>query len=245
MTKRKDKRRELLKQDDFLNSMERAVRYAQANPRKVGSWVFGVVVLLSVIAGGMKYFQVKKNSDAEALYKAEKSFLRTIDDPFSDVKYETMAEKNEAALKVLQAYAEEASGDNRAQGLVYKASCQMDLGKMDEVESTYKELAKVPGSYGAIGLMGLGDIYMGKEEYDKAIEFYNQILTNADKGLFEDLVKFRVASAYKKKGDLKSAEIELESLVQKYDALEEGEKPPVHQDAKTMLEEIKKENETS
>ncbi len=245
MTKRKDRRRELLKQDEFLSSMERAVRYAQANPRKVGMWVFTVVVVLSLIAGGLKYTQITKDKNAEALYQAERTYLRPLDDAAFDTKYETEKEKNEAALKSLDTYVSKASGNDRAQGLIYKASCQMELGKMDEAEATYSELAKESGSYGAIGQIGLGDIYFGKKDYDKALGSYKKVLSNRDKALFDDFVKLRISVLYKEKGDLENAELELESLVQKYDSLEDAEKPPLYQDAKTLLEEIKGDGEES
>ena len=245
MTKRKEARRELLKHDEFLTKMERAARFIQTNPSKISMWVALVVLVLAGVAGGINYYQNNMDKAASGLYLAEKSFLRTLDDPDSETKFETEKEKNEASLKELEAYTSQSSGKNRLQALFYKASCEMELGLVDQAQETYTEISKDSGEYGIMGLICLGDLNMGKDDFAKALENYKEIDNKSGKPLFEDIVKYRIAKAYQKSGDLKSAEMELESLVQKYETLENTQKPPVHQDALDLLEEIKTKNEAS
>jgi len=245
MTKRKEARRELLKHDEFLSTMELGARYIQNNPKTVGAWVGAIVIILAAIAGWMNYRHVAADKDAAALYRVEKSFLRPLDDPFAAIQFKMPKEKNEAALAELDTYLETAKGNSRSQALIYKAACEMELGKTQEAEKTYKELSKGKGAFAMMAQFALGDLAIGRKEYDQAISSYKQILSNPEKHLFADLATFRIAKAYQAKGDLKNAELELEGLVQKYDALDVAEQPPVHRDAKTLLEEIKSEKEPS
>jgi len=204
MTKRKEERRELLKHDEFLTKMELAARYIQAHPRKVSMWVAVVVLVLAGIAGGINVYRGKQDQAAANLYNARNAFLRTADDANFDTKYETEKEKNEAALKELDELLASASGASRFQGLIYKASCLMELGQMDDAVSTYEELAKAPGEYGIMGLLGLGDLYVGREDYDKGLDYFRQVDGKSGKEFFEDIVKMRIATAQEKKGDLES-----------------------------------------
>jgi len=238
MTKRKQERRELLKEDEFLSMMERWVLYAQKNTRQVLVLVGAIFVALIAFFAYLHYSRVKSEKAAAHLYEAEKILTTQIDDQESDLEFASEAEKNIAALKVLDEIIASESGTPRYQAMVYKLTCLMNLGRNDDVEPLYQELLQGPHPFEELGLQGLGDYYFAAEDYDKALDYFNRLVASATSMGLSDQAKYDMARCYKAKGDLASARVELDALIAKFEGKEPSEVPPIVQQAKQLLAEL-------
>ena len=237
MTKRKDERRELLKEDELLSGMERVARYIQNQPKKVFGIGGAVLLLLALIFG---YGAWQRQQDVQAagdLYRAEKILATNLEDPEAEFSFATETEKLEAALEELDKVIDQYSGPVQKQAYIYKVSCLIGLGRYEEVESTYASLAQ-GGSLQFLGIKGLADMYLAREAFDDALAQYQRLL---DTDQFNpDQIKFHMAECYQGKGDLTQAKALLEEIVEAYK--DQEEKPPVHFRVQQMLTDLEAEN---
>ena len=244
MTKRKEERRELLREDEFHSLMERAVRYGQDNPNTVWVGIIGFVAVVVLIFGGLYYAETKKQGAATELYRAEKILNTDLADATSELKFDSEKAKMEAALVELDKVIASQSGVVRDMALVRKVRCIINLGRNSEVEAIYKELSVRGGSMGLMGLMGLGDFYLGEKQYAQAVEKYNAMLGVDNSSELEGLVKYKVALCYKEQGEPAKAVAELEDFVTSHED-DATTRPPIFSKAKGLLDELKAEDKAS
>jgi len=243
MTKRKDERRKLLQEDEFLNRMERAARYTQQNPWRVAAWF----ALLFVLAGAWSAYGVLSNNksgeQATLLYsKVEKQLQTPFDDEKAEVKYASKKEKHEALLSGLDEIIQSESGVIQKEAVIYKIGRLIDLGRHDELKDLYTQLVDKGGNLKFMGLLGLGDMLFAEEKYAEAISKYEAI--NSLKGAdFEDLVIYKVALCHQASGDLDSAKTGLGALVDRFQGSEKSP-PPILSKARELLEEIEGSSES-
>jgi predicted negative regulator of RcsB-dependent stress response len=237
MTTRKEKRRELLREDEFHSIVDKIRRYIRENPRQVlvGSVLF--LALLGAFFGWKAHLDNKKDALAQILYKAEKILDTNLDDTEKKPAYASEKEKLEAAIEELDIVIDAQSGVVRQQAMVYKIRCLIDLGRQDEVEPLYTELTQKDYGFKFMALMGLGDMYAARGEYDKALGFYDQMIKAHDGEAMKSLVRYKKAICYKDSGDEAKAREELDSLVNEY-GVEETDKPPVIAKAQQLLDEL-------
>lgn len=235
MTKRKDERRELLKEDELLSRMDRAARYTQDNP----GIVFGGLALLLLVVGGISaagaMSQSSANEQAATIYKTEK--ILESDLSAEDAEYSTELQRAEAALTELDGSLGELSGVARHQALALKANLLITLGRQDETEAIYSELAdKGKGALKLIGISGMGDFLLGEQKYDEAANWYDQ-LSQAGGEDFVALVTYKKAVIKQKQGDEAGAASDLSALIDQYEGTDDA-KPPVLTQAQQLLTEL-------
>ena len=237
MTKRKDERRELLKEDELLSGMEKVAKYIQENPNKVLTWTVVVLVGMALLFGSQAYMKSQKVAAAGSLYQAEKILNTDITDEKAELKFDSEKAKYEAALAEVEKVLESASGVPRYQALLVKANCLSTLGRSDECLSIYEELASSGGKMKVFGVKGQADYYFVKKDYAKAIGFYEELkkLDNVSNALAD----YRIAECHKESGDEAKAREVLNALVDKYKDAEAEERPPIHFKAEQMLTELK------
>ncbi|MCB9396930.1 MAG: hypothetical protein H6510_03860 [Acidobacteria bacterium] len=241
MTKRKEERRELLKQDEFLTRMERAIRYSQDHASRVMMLVAAGIVVVGLIFGLQAFRSHQDHQAAQVLYKGEKILLTEADDPQAELKFEDEKAKNEAALAELEKAISSTTGEIQAQARVRAIGCLVALGRNEDTLAHYEALSKSNGIYASLGYMGLGEYYRAKKDYAKALQAFNDCfntLSGTD-GL-ADLLKYRIAMTYKDQGDTAKAIQELEVLINKY-AEDTSKQPTFYSKAKTLLDDLKKE----
>ena len=237
MTKRKDERRELLKEDEFLSTLERIAQYIQQNPKPVFAWSAAVLVGLAIFFGILSYQESQKAQSSRALYRAEKILNTEIDDDSAELKFASEREKLEAALIELDQVIASQSGAAKNQAIIHKIRCMIDLGRRDGLDGLYKELAENGGDFQFFGMMGLADFYVSEKKYEDALAQYNRILNQ--RGLsFSDLVHYRKAICYQDMGKIEEAKTELNQIISAYNDLEIGEKPSIHAKAQQLLTEL-------
>lgn len=240
MTKRKEQRRELLKEDSVLSFLEQVARYIQQNTSQVliGSVVF--LIALGAIFAFQSHSENKTKEDAALLYKADKILNTNIEDETAELKYDSNEAKYTAALTELDGIIASHSGSLRDGAMVRKVSCLIALGRQDELETLYKELTSSK-DFAMFGNMGLGDMYMSQSKWDDAVTSYSKL-----PGDLSELVTYKVARCNKEKGDLETARLDLEKLIAEFDGVEDGtQKPPILNKAQQLLDEIKAETAAS
>ena len=92
MTKRKDERRELLKEDEILSKMEKIARYMQQNPMQVGLILAGILGLALLLSIMQERGRAAVNERAATLYKAEKILQTDISDENAELKFASQKE---------------------------------------------------------------------------------------------------------------------------------------------------------
>lgn len=241
MTKREDReaRKELLKEDEFLSTMERWARYAQENPGRV----FGAALLVvAAVFGFTKFKSYRQNvvdEQAATVYQSEKILEANLQDEKADLKFSSEQERYSKALETLNANMGELSGPALQQARLQKITCLINLNRRDEIESIYKDVIADDYGFKFFAIASLGDFYLENGDYDQAVSQYNALASSQSAVDFKDLVDYKLGVAYKEKGDLDEARRSLSSLVDRYqDLTDPTGKPPVVAKAQALLDEI-------
>lgn len=241
MTKRKDERRELLKEDDIHSFLERVGRYIQQNFMQV---VFATVAVFALIAGliaWVRYQGKQRDQQAETLYAAEKILNADPSDPKSE-KFSSEKERYEKALAELDNVIGSTSGVVRQQALLQKVKVLTHLGQQDKIEELYKDVIKNDEGLKLFGLFGLGNYYLTEGKYKEAREQFEAV--NALRGIpkLKDFVDYQLAVCYKEEGDKAAAVKGLNLLVGRYSQeTDAAKKPPILIKAQQLLDELNKE----
>ena len=237
MTKRKEERRELLKEDEFLTILERAAEYIQKEPRAVAIYCGAALLALASIFGVFAYLENAREQRAKALYDAERVLYTDLDDANADFQFETETEKLEKALEKLDEVIGGQGGLVKTQAQFHKIGVLVALGRQDQAEAIYKDIIAAKDRFQFLALNGLADYYLEKGEYEAALEQCNQLSSiSGEVGNFEDFAQFKMARCYQKMGKDQEAKDKLTSLMAKYDG--QPDQPPILARAKTLLEEI-------
>ncbi len=242
MTKRKDERRELLKEDEILSGLEQAARYIQREPKKVGIWSGGVIVVLAIFFGLTAFREKARNDSAFALYQAEKILRTDINDENAKLKFESEKAKYEAALVELDQVIATNSGVVKQQAIAYKIMCLTDMGKQEELEKLYSELVNEGGYLKFIGSVGRADMYFANDRFDDALAAYDSLMNDGGAAVhIKELVKYKKAACFKGKGNHDEARRLLKELVDEYEGSEDANKPPILAKAQELLSELEEE----
>lgn len=241
MTKRKEEQKELLKHDEFLSWMEHTAQYIHDNPQKVLR--ISAVIVICLLAGyfAVYYTTTAKEKKASALYHAQKFTFLAHDDPSFEPKFESEEKKNEKALVELDSFLKGASGIERDQALLTKAALFVEQERYEEAVTVYQELSSRSGVIGVLALIALGDMELGTGQTERAIDYFSRGLQNRERAHFEDVLRLRLAKAQEEAGDRDKAILELETVVQKYQAIEEQSRSPLYGEAKETLDRLQAE----
>lgn len=235
MTKRKDERRELLKEDEILSGLEQVARYIQEKPTQVFGWTAGVVLALALFFGYGAFQDSQSIKNAGELYKAEKILGTAINDEKAEMKFDSEKAKYEAALAELDKVIASQSGAVGDQAILLKINCLTSLGRQDDVKALYEQIAGGNKNLRFVGIHGLGDIHMANKEYDQAVEQYKKML---DDETNKDLANYKIAKACKDKGDDATAREHLQKVLDAYADMEDTDKPPIHFKVKELIDEL-------
>lgn len=245
MTKRKEQRKELLKDDEFHSTLEQLALKAQENAGQVTAIIGGFFLVLGAFFLYGWYADSQQKESAFTLYKAEKILDTAVNDEKAELKFSSEKEKYEAALAELDRVIAAESGVVQQQALVHKAQCLIALGRSEEVKSTYEALAKSSGDLKSIGVMGLADMDYAAKRYQDAMSGYQSLLRQSGGFGFKDLIRYKIAQCYIGLEDKDKAISELKGVISEYDGVEDRDKPPVHLKVKELLTELEPEATTT
>lgn len=238
MTKRKDERRELLKEDDFLSFLERSAQYISQNRQRVLIISLAVFAGLIAIFGMRTYLESQRYDQAGLIYQVEEILQVDPNETRPEFQFDTDKERYEAAHAKLEEILPQLDGSSRVQGLLYKVECMTMLGKTEGIDGVLKEIADSGNLLAFVGVVGLGDFYLAEEQYDDAIAQYNRLLRLPPAPEMDVLANYKIAQVHQDRGDLDKAKKALQDLKAKYDDADPGSKPPLMTDVDTLLEEL-------
>ena len=246
MTKRKDERKELLKEDEFLSFLQRVARYIQENPQNTVLMAIAGLILLAVLFGGLSFQKKAGLEKAAILYQAEQILDTDLNDENAKLKFASEKEKYEAALEKCDELIQAQSGIIQQQATVYKIHCLISLGRHDQLEALYQSLVDKDYGFKMFGHMGLADKYRSEKNYSNALAHYNELLlAKGSAPSLKELAKFKMAQTQKESGDLASAKETLSELIAKFEKVEQSEQPPILAQAKQLLTELEEDASTS
>jgi predicted negative regulator of RcsB-dependent stress response len=237
MTKRKDERRELLKEDEFLSFLERIAQYIEQNSRKSLGIALGVLAFLAIIFGWISYSNRQADNRARDLYRAESILEADLQNQNDEFDFENETERYEAALAELDRLIDRQSGLVRQQALVHKVKVLTALGRFDEIEQVYQQLHDGGGQLSFMGAFGLAELKRQSGAFDEAMELYSE-LRNGGGFMpdFDEFVEYHMALTSKEKGDLEDASRRLNEMINRYEG--QQSEPPILARARTLLEEV-------
>lgn len=181
--------------------------------------VIGLIVLLVVGFLVFKYmFQQPKEKNAKAaIYKAEQQFQR---DSFA-LALENPGGGFEGFLDIIDNY----SGTSTANAAkLYAGISYLNLGLYDEAIE-YLSAHSTSGTYSPIVKNGnLGDAYSEKQDFDKAISYYQKATNAGSDALLTPYYLYKLGMLSKRNGNKDKALKAFEKIQDSYPQSEEGRK---------------------
>jgi tetratricopeptide (TPR) repeat protein len=245
MTKRKDERRELLKEDEFQTFFEKTARGIQEEPVKYLGPFAGALVVLAAIFGFFAYQRSAAIEVASELYQVEEMLRVEPGDENADYVFDDRTQQLEAVLQKLDDVIGRHSGSVAQQARIQKVRVLQDLGRYDNIEALYKDIVSNDNGFALFGHHGLADYYFANGDYDNAKSHYNKMASLGPKmPNMTDWVDFNLARCFKEEGNLKEARIRLNKILDKY-GTDMSSAPPAATQAKELLDELGAEEEAS
>lgn len=245
MTKRKEERRELLKEDEFQTFFEKTARGIQEEPAKYLGPFVGVLVVMAAIFGFFAYQRSVAVKSAADLYQVEQILRVEPGDEKADFQFDDRTQQLEAALQKLDEVIGQHSGAIAQQARVQKVRVVQDLGRYDGLEALYSDIIANDSGFALFGHSGLADYYFAKADYEKAKSHYNKI-ANLGSNLpdMTDWVDYNLARCFKAEGNLKEARIRLNKILDKF-GTDMSSAPPAATQAKELMDELGAEEDSS
>lgn len=238
MTKRKDERRELLKEDEFQTFFDQTARGIQENPVKYLGPFVGALAVLAAIFGFMAYQRSVAVKSAADLYTVEEMLRVEPGDEKADYQFDNKTQQLEAALQKLDEVISSHSGAIAQQARIQKVRVLQDLGRYDGLEAVYNDIISNQNGFAIFGHAGLADFYFAKGDYENAKSHYNK-LANLGSQMpdMTDWVDYNLARCFKEEGNIKEARIRLNKILDKY-GTDMSSAPPAATQAKELLDEL-------
>ena len=241
MTKRKDERRELLKEDEIHSFLDKLAHKIQEDPTKYFGGLAAFLVVLAAIFFFFDYRESAAKQEAAALFTVTEILGTDIEDKDAELQFDSETAKFEAALTELNDILSSHSGAVAQQARIFKVQVLQDLGRYEEVEAIYREIIAKGGGFQIFGQLGIADIAFAKGDYDLAMSEYNK-LTNMGGKMpdLSDWVAYKLALCYKEKGESSEALNQVNMVLDKY-GTDLTTAPPVANLAKTLKDELEEE----
>ncbi len=194
-----------LKQDKLASDIANIYRYASDNPTKILIWVILVVVVAVGIIG---YFSYSSSAKKDAQLKL--SFVYILMDSGN------YQEAMDSLRVVLSTYKNSGQGHvaQYLMGHMYYA-----FGQLDSAMAAYHDylvLENPDSDLAAASLMGIASCFEEKSQYDRAIDFYRQLLKDYPDYFRADEAYAAMARCYDVKGDMAKAHEIYSRFLKKY-----------------------------
>lgn len=182
--------RRQLKENELATGLSRFVRWAKKYERKLMAIALGLVVLLALGIGIKLWQDYQKSREAGYLSQILKLKAELGQEPENLARLEELSRKKSygrmASLVLATYYLE-----------------KNDLDKAEQVLSVVKDRGRDLVHYQILDL--LAQVQVRRGNYDRAIEIYKKIDKEKPGDYPLDVVLFKLAEAYEKKGDNEQA----------------------------------------
>jgi tetratricopeptide (TPR) repeat protein len=199
MTARKLSRKELLRQDEFLTSMERTQQFWEEHKNAILIGAVAVVVAVILIVGGISFFKAREAKGAAALSEALRPYHGTVlgqtparaDD--DQLQFASDTEKFQESISALDGVIDKYSGTEAGRvARLYRAHSLFNLGRYAEALEEYQSFRNSAGNGYLSGLALLnmaqcrrmeGDLPAAADTYQELIESASELQFPLDTAL--------------------------------------------------------------
>jgi TolA-binding protein len=171
-----------LKEDEFLNTSERVIRYVSLHPKPFiwgGALVF---LLMAALFLARMYFERYEAKASRALYAANEAYQENLALASPDSPYERRGTPDfEKPLKLYQEVIAQFPRSGAATEALYQTAQSLHhLSRLDEAIPAYqKYLGRTPrGKLSIMAALGLGNCYEQKSDLARAAEVYATAIGN-------------------------------------------------------------------
>jgi tetratricopeptide (TPR) repeat protein len=180
-------RHEILKEDKFLTTLERARDFFLAKQKQLVIGLGAIALLFVLFLGSRYYFRQRDEtakdelSQALRIYHASVTSARPPSTPAGSPEpvFATSTEKFSKALAEFQKVsARHASYPAGKIARYYAGLSLRELNRTDEAIATLEPLSKEKSDFGALAQRGLATVYESTGNVAKAAEVYQQIVQN-------------------------------------------------------------------
>ncbi|HSF15444.1 MAG TPA: tetratricopeptide repeat protein [Vicinamibacteria bacterium] len=213
-----------LKQDEFVQGIERTTDWVAENQRRIVNAVL-VVLGVTLLLGGLYIYRSRRSAQAQArLTEALEIYhrdVRSSDGAAPSGEAPTFAnaeEKYRAALEAFEGVADEFSGyEAGRQARYYVGVCHAGLKDYERAEGALAGLGS--GSRDLLyylGTQALAAVKAEREDYAGAADILRSLLEDDASPLPKDYVLFELAKTEEKAGNLDQARLYYERMVSEH-----------------------------
>jgi TolA-binding protein len=171
-----------LKEDEFLNTFERVMRYVSSHARVFISIAIVFLLLMVVVSSARIYFERYEARASRALYAASQAYRENLALISEDSPWERRGIPDfERPLKLYQEVMRLFPRSDAAREALYQsAQCLYHLARYDEAIAAYqKYLQQVPrGKFSVLAGLGLGNCFEQKSQFEQAVAAYTAAISN-------------------------------------------------------------------
>jgi TolA-binding protein len=172
-----------LKEDEFLNTFERVLRYVSLHSKVFTYAMAGLLLVIIAICGIRIYFERYEAKASQQIYSANAAYKANLALVSQDSAMERRGTPDfQEPLSLYQEFMKQFPRSRRVGEALYQsAQCLYHLSKYDEAISSFqKYLQRYPkGSFSVLAGLGLGNCLEEKSEFEKAATAYSNVIRNA------------------------------------------------------------------
>lgn len=173
--KKKITKKKLKQPDEFISFTEKAFLFITLHIKKITiGGVLISVVLLSFFL--FRMWEKKKEEEAVQKFSVAVEVYQMVSSPYREGAPADYKNAMERFDEVIKTFPGTSSGRF---SLLYKGSLHLRIGELDEAIKAYQAFLQKAGKerlYRLFALEGIGYVYEGKKDYEKAAKTYEEIL---------------------------------------------------------------------
>lgn len=186
MTAKKLTRKELLRQDEFLTTMEKIQQFWEEQRNVLIISAVALVVAVILIVAGISFFNAREAKGAAALSEALRPFhgsvlgqqspTRAADD---QLQFSSDAEKYQQSISALDGVIDGYGGTEAGRvARLYRAHSLFNLGRYAEALEEYQSFRNAAGNgyLSGLALLNMAQCHKLENDYPAAIETYQQLI---------------------------------------------------------------------
>jgi len=227
MTARKLSRKALLRQDEFLTTMEKAQQFWEEHRNAILLGVAGFVAVVIVTIGGIYFFSARAAKAAAAFTEALRPYhgavlgqqapARATDD---QMQFSSVAEKYQQAISAMDGVIDDyGSTESGRVARLYRAHSLFNLGRYSEALEEYQAFrdAAGPGYLSGLALLNMAQCRKLDGDHQTASDLGQELIDSAAELQFPlDTAICSLADCSLERGDLEKAASLYRRLVEEF-----------------------------
>jgi tetratricopeptide (TPR) repeat protein len=227
MTARKLTRKELLRQDEFLTSMEKTQKFWEEHRSVILIGAVSIVVVAFLIVGGISFFKAREAKGAVALTEALRPYhgsvlgqqtpARATDD---QLQFPSATEKYQQSISALDGVIDGYDGTDAGRvARLYRAHSLFNLGRYAEARAEYQAFRDTAGSgyLSGLALLNMAQCSELESDYPAAVAACQELIDSAAEFQFPlDTALYALADCHLESGDQEQAASLYQRVVEEF-----------------------------